>query len=93
MACDHCHALVHDGPGGWRTRTAADGTAHPGRTEWIPPAHLDPTRTPRVNHRHHLDRTIAQALDNHRARRDAELREHRRRQGRGAEDAGGDDAP
>ncbi|GAA4480255.1 hypothetical protein GCM10023094_26480 [Rhodococcus olei] len=93
LACDHCHALVHDGPGGWRTRTAADGTAHPGRTEWIPPAHLDPTRTPRVNHRHHLDRTVAQALDNHRARRDAEAREHRRRWNRGVDETGDGDAP
>ncbi|MFE3292415.1 DUF222 domain-containing protein [Rhodococcus sp. NPDC059234] len=83
LACDRCHALVHDGPGGWRTRTAPTESAHPGRTEWIPPPHIDPDRTPRVNNRHHLDRVVAEALRHHRARRDAELREWRRRCSRG----------
>lgn len=78
LACDHCHALVHGGPGGWQTRTAAAESDHPGRTEWIPPPHIDPERRPQVNHRHHLDHLVAGALDHHRARRDAELR---RRQG------------
>ncbi len=77
LVCDHCHALVHDGAGGWQTRTAADGTANTGRTEWVPPPHIDPARTPQVNDRHHLDRTVAQALANYRARRDAEARAHR----------------
>ncbi|GAA4477280.1 hypothetical protein GCM10023094_19150 [Rhodococcus olei] len=93
LACDHCHALVHDGPGGWRTRTSADGTAHPGRTEWIPPAHLDPTRTPRVNRRHHLGGILAAALAHHRARRDAEVREHRRRWNRGVDETGDGEVP
>ncbi|MFD4467528.1 DUF222 domain-containing protein [Rhodococcus sp. NPDC058505] len=55
LVCDGCHALVKDGPGGWGTAVAGPGSGHPGRTEWTPPAHIDPTRTPRVNHRHHLD--------------------------------------
>ncbi|MFD4293162.1 DUF222 domain-containing protein [Rhodococcus sp. NPDC058532] len=54
LVCDACHALVHDGPGGWRTNVAREGSDHPGRTEWTPPAQVDPARTPRVNHRHHL---------------------------------------
>ncbi|MGW0045624.1 HNH endonuclease signature motif containing protein, partial [Rhodococcus sp. NPDC003348] len=143
LACDHCHALVHDGPGGWQTRTAAatldrtgragatctcrtvkEATGHAGssgrteaettgnagrtsrtaattpdrsgdagRTEWIPPPHIDPTRTPRVNQRHHLGDILAAALAHHRARRDAELREHRRLWERDVDGAGDGDAP
>ncbi|MDG3015094.1 HNH endonuclease signature motif containing protein [Speluncibacter jeojiensis] len=55
LACDSCHALIHDGPGGWRTDTAPPGSPHPGRTRWTPPAHIDPDRAPQVNIRHHLD--------------------------------------
>ncbi|MGW5073616.1 DUF222 domain-containing protein [Rhodococcus sp. NPDC004095] len=143
LACDHCHALVHDGPGGWQTRNAAatldrtgragaactcrtvkEATGHAGssgrteaettgnagrtsrtaattpdrsgdagRTEWIPPPHIDPTRTPRVNQRHHLGDILAAALAHHRARRDAELREHRRLWERDVDGAGDGDAP
>ncbi|MGW5073405.1 HNH endonuclease [Rhodococcus sp. NPDC004095] len=121
LACDHCHALVHDGAGGWQTRTAAAtrdrtgdagrtaitghamtepahrttsaATSNAGRTEWIPPPHIDPTRTPRVNQRHHLDDILAAALAHHRARRDAELREHRRRWAHGIDEAGDGDVP
>nr|WP_246044990.1 HNH endonuclease signature motif containing protein [Rhodococcus oryzae] len=53
LGCDGCHALIHDGPGGWHTRTAPEGTEYAGHTEWIPPPHIDPDRKPRVNHRHH----------------------------------------
>ncbi|MFE3293365.1 DUF222 domain-containing protein, partial [Rhodococcus sp. NPDC059234] len=77
LACDPCHALVNDGPRGWQTRTAPPESDHPGRTEWTPPAHLDPGRQPRVNHRHHLDDLLAQALKRAQARKDNELR-HRR---------------
>ncbi|MFF0817875.1 HNH endonuclease [Rhodococcus sp. NPDC003318] len=54
LACDACHALVHDGPGGWQTRVAPDGSDHPGRTQWIAPRHIEPEQTPRVNHRHRI---------------------------------------
>jgi hypothetical protein len=39
------HPLIK--PGGWKTRKRKDG-----RTEWIPPPHLD-TGQDRVNHYHH----------------------------------------
>ncbi|MGV9748066.1 DUF222 domain-containing protein [Rhodococcus zopfii] len=79
LACDGCHALVHDGPGGWETRVASADTEYPGRTEWIPPPHIDPEQKPRVNHRHHLGDLLSAALAHYRARREAERREHRRR--------------
>ncbi len=80
LACDACHALVHDGPGGWETRVAAASAEHPGRTEWIaPPPHIDPEQKPRVNHRHHLGDLLSAALAHYRARRETELREYRRR--------------
>ena len=39
-------------PGGWRTRKRNDG-----RTEWIPPPHLD-TGQARVNNYHHPERYL-----------------------------------
>ena len=79
LACDACHALVHDGPGGWETRVAAASAEHPGRTEWIAPPHIDPEQKPRVNHRHHLGDLLSAALAHYHARRETELREYRRR--------------
>jgi hypothetical protein len=70
LACDSCHALVHDGPGGWKTRVAPPDAAHPGRVEWIAPPHIDPDRRPRINHRHHMDHFVAGALARHRYRRE-----------------------
>ncbi|BAH50485.1 HNH endonuclease [Rhodococcus opacus] len=61
LVCDACHAQVHDGPTGWATRSAPGHSAHPGRTEWIPPPHIDPTRRPRINHRHHPGELIDRA--------------------------------
>lgn len=52
--CDGCHGLVKDGPRGWATDRAEPGSEYAGRTRWTPPAYVDPARTPRVNHRHHL---------------------------------------
>ncbi|MFC4604088.1 HNH endonuclease signature motif containing protein [Rhodococcus kronopolitis] len=76
LACDGCHALVHDGPGGWKTDVVPEGQKHAGRTAWTAPPHIDPEQKPRVNHRHHLDEYLAAALARHHARRDAE--QHRR---------------
>lgn len=90
LACDHCHALVHDGPGGWATGTAPDSSSHAGRTQWTAPKHLDPGRKPRINHRHHLGELIAEVLDHARTRREAELRHNRGRE-RGGQGGGGDD--
>ncbi|MGW5145231.1 DUF222 domain-containing protein [Rhodococcus koreensis] len=60
LVCDACHAQVNDGPAGWATRSAPAST-RAGRTEWIPPPHIDPTRRPRINHRHHPGELIAHA--------------------------------
>lgn len=79
LACDHCHGLVGDGPGGWRTQTVADGADHAGRTEWIAPPHIDPEGRPRVNHRHHVAEILDAAITHARARRAAEAREHHRK--------------
>ncbi|MCU1641260.1 MAG: hypothetical protein JWN03_1535, partial [Nocardia sp.] len=53
LACDHCHALVKDGPRGWTTIKLGQESDFPGRTAWIAPAHVDPTRAPQINHLHH----------------------------------------
>ncbi|MFI6429124.1 DUF222 domain-containing protein [Rhodococcus oryzae] len=69
LGCDGCHALIHDGPGGWKTRTAPEGTEYAGCTEWIPPPHIDPDRKPRINHRHHPKELLERARRKARARR------------------------
>ncbi|MFI6431289.1 HNH endonuclease signature motif containing protein [Rhodococcus oryzae] len=74
LGCDGCHALIHDGPGGWHTRTAPEGTEYAGRTEWIPPPHLDPDRKPGVNHRHHPKELLERARRKANARREAGMR-------------------
>ncbi|MCU1641013.1 MAG: hypothetical protein JWN03_1288 [Nocardia sp.] len=53
LACDHCHALVKNGPRGWTTIKLGPESGFPGRTGWIAPAHVDPSRTAQVNHLHH----------------------------------------
>ncbi|MFI6047855.1 DUF222 domain-containing protein [Nocardia sp. NPDC051321] len=63
LACDRCHAMVHDGPGGWKTTTLGPDSPYPGRTGWIAPPHIDPTATPRVNHRHHPRELLDQTLE------------------------------
>ncbi|MEV0298023.1 DUF222 domain-containing protein [Nocardia sp. NPDC050710] len=62
LACDRCHALVHNGPGGWKTVVLGPDSKYPGRTGWIAPPHLDPSQTPTVNHRHHPGEFLAEAL-------------------------------
>lgn len=53
---------------------------YPGRTAWIAPEHIDPTRTPRVNHRHHADELLAQIVARLHTHKEHELDEHQRRQ-------------
>ena len=50
FACGTHHALVSDG--GWKTRKRPDG-----RTEWMPPPHLD-TGKPRTNTYHHPEELL-----------------------------------
>ncbi|WP_306044082.1 HNH endonuclease signature motif containing protein [Nocardia cyriacigeorgica] len=53
LACDACHALIHDKPGGWKTRIEGPHSPYADRTAWIAPPHIDPQQKPRLNHRHH----------------------------------------
>ncbi|MET9490825.1 DUF222 domain-containing protein [Nocardia sp. NPDC006630] len=69
LACDHCHALVKDGPRGWKTIKLGEDSDFPGRTAWIAPAHVDPSRTPRVNHLHHPAELLTEAPPSLRPRR------------------------
>ncbi|MFE3795864.1 HNH endonuclease signature motif containing protein [Nocardia tengchongensis] len=62
LACDACHALIHDGPGGWKTIAMPKDSEHAGRTGWIAPHHIDPTGTPQVNERHHAGELMAASL-------------------------------
>ncbi|MFE3446889.1 DUF222 domain-containing protein [Nocardia sp. NPDC059180] len=78
LACDACHALIHDGPGGWKTRTEGPRSPHAGRTAWIAPPHIDPSRTPRVNHRHRASELLAEALARIHIRNELVREQHRR---------------
>ncbi|MFE3260437.1 DUF222 domain-containing protein [Nocardia sp. NPDC059229] len=62
LACDACHAMIHDGPGGWKTVVMPPDSEHAGRTGWIAPPHIDPSRTPQVNDRHHAGELMAAKL-------------------------------
>ncbi|OLT36820.1 hypothetical protein BJF84_08530 [Rhodococcus sp. CUA-806] len=47
------HPLVGDGPNDWATTTTGPEHRHPGRTQWHPPAAVDPNRRGLINHHHH----------------------------------------
>lgn len=51
LLCDSCHHRIHDN--GWDIRI--DGTGITARVWFIPPAHVDPTRTPRLGGRTRYD--------------------------------------
>ncbi|WP_249358625.1 HNH endonuclease signature motif containing protein [Nocardia cyriacigeorgica] len=79
LACDTCHALIHDGPGGWKTRTEDPHSPYAGRTAWIAPPHIDPHQTPRINHRHHAGELLAETLTrNHLRDEQAREQQHQR---------------
>jgi len=59
LACGPDNRLVK--PGGWRTRKRSDG-----RTEWIPPPHLDSGQT-RVNDYHHPENYLVDHNDDEEA--------------------------
>ncbi|MET8430017.1 DUF222 domain-containing protein [Nocardia sp. NPDC004860] len=63
LACDHCHALVNNSPDGWKTIVMGQDSPHPGRCAWIAPKHIDPTRTPQVNERHHMAERVAARIE------------------------------
>ncbi|MCU1641924.1 MAG: hypothetical protein JWN03_2199 [Nocardia sp.] len=77
LVCDHCHAQVHDGPGGWKTVVMGPDSQFPGRTGWIGPPHINPTGTPQVNHLHHPFEQKAAALARIQARNERERQRYR----------------
>lgn len=81
LACDTCHAQVHDGPGGWRTVKLPSDHKFPGRTGWIAPPTVDPSGIARVNHRHDLRGQLLAGLAKIRARNDVAAQRHRSRLG------------
>ncbi|WP_024802844.1 HNH endonuclease signature motif containing protein [Nocardia sp. BMG51109] len=78
LACDACHALIHDGPGGWKTVVQGPDSRYPGRTAWIAPVHVDPQQIPRLNHRHHANELLAEVLARIHRRNEDERAQHRR---------------
>ncbi|GAA5051203.1 HNH endonuclease signature motif containing protein [Nocardia callitridis] len=75
LACDACHALIHEGEGGWKTVVMGQDSEFAGRTGWIAPPHIDPTATPMVNHRHHARELLAAALANIHRHRESRYQE------------------
>ncbi|MBF6238071.1 HNH endonuclease [Nocardia otitidiscaviarum] len=68
LACDPCHARITNTDHGWTTPAppridgvTTTGLPAIGRATWIAPHHVDPTRTPHINHRHHGDELLARA--------------------------------
>lgn len=53
FACEDHHPLAGPADTDWHTFIAGPGDPYPGRTYWVPPAHIDPKRRPRINHYHH----------------------------------------
>jgi hypothetical protein len=76
LACDHCHALINDTQTGWKTVVLGEDSQFPGRTAWIAPNHIDPTATPRVNHRHRAGELLAEIVGQIHARRERERAAH-----------------
>ncbi|MCJ0904383.1 HNH endonuclease signature motif containing protein [Rhodococcus sp. ARC_M6] len=87
LACDSCHGSVKQGGEGWKTNPRTGDDAYAGRTEWTPPAHIDPERRPRVNFRHHPSELLDRAYAIIRRRNHTQRREKAGRQ-----DSSGDDA-
>ncbi|WP_194837185.1 HNH endonuclease signature motif containing protein [Nocardia sp. XZ_19_369] len=79
LACDQCHALVHDGPGGWKTVVLGPESAHPGRVAWIGPPHINPSGQPQINNRHRPGELLAEALSRiHERKQHEENEKHER---------------
>lgn len=55
LLCDSCHHRIHDN--GWEI--AVEGTGVDARVWFIPPAHVDPDRTPRLGGRRRFDHLAA----------------------------------
>ncbi|OZC64939.1 HNH endonuclease signature motif containing protein [Rhodococcus sp. 06-469-3-2] len=64
FGCDMHHALVGTGPGKWATTKTGARHRYPGRTQWHPPAGMDPKRRGLINHAHHPEE-VRYPPDNH----------------------------
>ncbi|WP_026343312.1 HNH endonuclease signature motif containing protein [Nocardia sp. BMG111209] len=53
FVCEPHHQQAGTHLTGWHTTTVPGDHANAGRTQWIPPVHIDPARRPRVNKYHH----------------------------------------
>lgn len=53
FACEPHHRLAGTTDAHWRAVAAPVGHHRPGRTRWIPPAHVDRCQRPRMNRYHH----------------------------------------
>ncbi|MQY27525.1 HNH endonuclease signature motif containing protein [Nocardia aurantia] len=53
FVCEPHHQQAGTSATAWKTGTVEAGNRNAGRTQWIPPAHIDPARQPRVNRYHH----------------------------------------
>ncbi|MQY27763.1 hypothetical protein NRB56_33460 [Nocardia sp. RB56] len=53
FVCEPHHQQAGTHATGWATITAPGDQPDAGRTQWIPPVHIDPARRPRVNRYHH----------------------------------------
>lgn len=65
LACDACHSMINHTESSWATAKLDHRSKHPGHTGWKPPRHVDKYQHPRVNHRHHADRLLADILTRH----------------------------
>ncbi|NMN94928.1 HNH endonuclease signature motif containing protein [Antrihabitans stalactiti] len=63
FACEFHHPLVGETEKDWTTIPCRTGK-YRGRTLWIPPAHIDPQRKPRINHYFHPDEYLLDDDDN-----------------------------
>ncbi len=81
LVCDPCHALVNDSATGWATSIAGFDSGFPGRTQWIPPKHIDPEQKPLINHRHYPDEMLEKAMYERQDKFDARWQAQRKERG------------
>nr|WP_227838338.1 HNH endonuclease signature motif containing protein [Nocardia aurantia] len=53
FVCEPHHQQAGTDSTTWQADPVAPGQPNAGRTQWIPPVHIDPARRPRVNRYHH----------------------------------------
>ena len=61
FVCEPHHRLAGNGRTHWAAQAVPPGNRKSGRTQWVPPEHVDPRRRPRTNHYHHPSDYVAPA--------------------------------